>query len=241
MERETSRSLRAILEGDVHPGPVGDDLVLVDRHIQFYDFRDSQVFEGLPGGLHRVFRGFLPRRRARSHDIDHFVHAVHRSSPFRTDFALLGATIVMVPRSPFPQGGNYVYCMQIWRSRTEMNWYNSIGMKIILSVVGMILIVNGTLAWLFLGIQRDNLNHTILRTASQLSETIKKSIQNDMLQNRKEAAYKVMETIGRQEGIEKVRVYSSEGKILFSSDNTGEVGRMVNQRAEACYGCHSEA
>jgi sensor histidine kinase regulating citrate/malate metabolism len=121
-----------------------------------------------------------------------------------------------------------------------MDWYNSIGMKIILSVVGMILIVNGTLAWLFLGIQRENLNHAILRTASQLSETIKKSIQNDMLENRKEAAYKIMDTIGRQEGIEKVRVYSSEGKILFSSDNTGEVGRMVNQKAEACYGCHSE-
>ena len=121
-----------------------------------------------------------------------------------------------------------------------MKWYKSIGMKIILSVVGMILVVNGALAWLFLGIQRDNLNHAILRTASQLSETIRKSIQNDMLENRKEAAYKIMETIGRQEGIEKVRVYSSEGKILFSSDN-GEVGRMVNQRAEACYGCHSEA
>jgi two-component system NtrC family sensor kinase len=122
-----------------------------------------------------------------------------------------------------------------------MNWYKSIGMKIILSVVGMILIVNGAQAYLFLGIQRENLNNAILRTASQLSETIKKSIQNDMLENRKEAAYKIMETIGRQEGIEKVRVYSSEGKILFSSGNPGEVGRMVNQRAEACFRCHSEA
>src|SRR4030042_2288796 len=121
-----------------------------------------------------------------------------------------------------------------------MNWYKSIGMKIVLSVVGMILIVNGTLAYLFLGIQRENLNPAIFRAASQLSETIKKSIQNDMLENRKEAAYKIMETIGRQEGIEKGRCYSSEGKSLFSRDNTGEVGRMVNQRAEACYGCHSE-
>jgi len=122
-----------------------------------------------------------------------------------------------------------------------MKWHKSIAMKIILSVAGMILIVNGALAYLFLGIQEENLNLSILRTASQLSETIKKSIQNDMLENRKEAAYKIMETIGRQEGIEKVRVYSSEGKILFSSDNTGEVGRMVNQKAEACFGCHSEA
>jgi two-component system NtrC family sensor kinase len=135
----------------------------------------------------------------------------------------------------------YVYCMQIGGFRTQMKWYKSIGMKIILSVVGMILIVNGALAWLFLGIQGDNLNHSILRTASQLSETVKKSIQNDMLENRKEAAYKIMETIGRQEGIEKVRVYSSEGKILFSSDNTDEVGRMVDKKAEACFGCHSEA
>jgi len=122
-----------------------------------------------------------------------------------------------------------------------MNWYNSISMKIILCVVGMILVVNGALAYHYFRIQKDNLNRAVLRNASQLSETIKKSIQNDMLENRKDAAYKIMETIGRQAGIEKVRVYSSEGKILFSSDNTGEVGRMVDKRAEACNRCHSEA
>ncbi len=134
----------------------------------------------------------------------------------------------------FPRGSINVYCMQI------MNWYNSISVKIVLCVVGMILVVNGALAYLYFTIQKENVNVTVLRTASQLSETIKKSIQNDMLENRKEAAYKIMETIGRQEGIEKVRIYSYEGKILFSSDNT-EVGRMVDKRAEACYGCHSEA
>ena len=122
----------------------------------------------------------------------------------------------------------------------KMNWYNSISVKIVLCVVGMILVVNGALAYLYLTIQKENLNVTVHRTASQLSETIKKSIQNDMLENRKEAAYKIMETIGQQEGIEKVRIYSYEGKILFSSDRT-EVGRMVDKRAEACYGCHSEA
>src|SRR3989304_3665256 len=49
-----------------------------------------------------------------------------------------------------------------------------------------------------------------------------------------------MNTMGQQEGIEKVRIYSSDGKILFSTDKS-EVGRMVDQRGEACYGCHSEA
>ncbi|MBF8258343.1 MAG: histidine kinase [Actinobacteria bacterium] len=121
----------------------------------------------------------------------------------------------------------------------HMSWYHSISIKVVLCVVGMILIVNGLLAYLSLTIQKENLNETILRNASQLSETIKKSIQNDMFENRKEAAYKIMETIGRQEGIEKVRIYNKEGKILFSSDSS-EVGGLVDKRAEACFGCHSE-
>jgi len=121
-----------------------------------------------------------------------------------------------------------------------MKWYNSIGMKIILSVVGVILIVNGALAYHFLSIQRENLNHAILRTASQLSETIKKSIQNDMLENRKEAAYKIMETIGQQEGIEKVRVYNSrEGPFLQRQprrdrpDGQQESGSLLRMSFEA--------
>jgi two-component system NtrC family sensor kinase len=121
-----------------------------------------------------------------------------------------------------------------------MKWYNSIGAKIILCVAGMILVVNGALAYVYLRIQKEDLNLTVLRNASQLSETIKKSIRNDMFENRKEAAYKIMDTVGQQEGIEKVRIYSSEGKILFSTDKN-EVGRSVDQRGEACYGCHSEA
>jgi two-component system NtrC family sensor kinase len=122
-----------------------------------------------------------------------------------------------------------------------MKWYKSIGMKIILSVIGMIVIMNGLLAGLYLSIQKETLDNLMLRAASRISETIKKSIQNDMLENRKEAAYKIMDTIGRQTGIEKVRVYNAEGKILFSSDAKFEMGRMVDKRAEACFGCHLEA
>lgn len=122
----------------------------------------------------------------------------------------------------------------------KMKWYNSISAKIILCVAGMILVVNGALAFVYLRIQQEDLDVTVLRNASQLSETIKKSIRNDMFENRKEAAYKIMNTMGQQEGIEKVRIYSSDGKILFSTDKS-EVGRMVDQRGEACYGCHSEA
>ena len=120
-----------------------------------------------------------------------------------------------------------------------MAWYKSISLKIILSVGGIVVAVNGIQAYQSLKAVEKQLNDMVLKTASQLSETIKKSIQSDMLMNRKEHASKIMETIGRQEDIEKVRIYSKEGKILFPSDYR-EIEGMVDKKAEACYGCHAE-
>lgn len=120
-----------------------------------------------------------------------------------------------------------------------VRWYKSIEFKIILSVAITTLAVNGFFTFLYLDVQARHLDETILKNATQLSETIRKSIQFDMLVNRKENAYRIMETIAEQEGIEKVRIYGSEGTILFSTDK-GERGTMVDKKAEACYACHAK-
>jgi two-component system NtrC family sensor kinase len=120
-----------------------------------------------------------------------------------------------------------------------MKWYKSIEFKIIVSVAIITIVINCFIAYLYLSFQSRHLDETILRSASQLSETIKKSIKYDMLENRKEHAYRIMETIGQQQGIEKVRIYNSEGKIVFSTFKK-EQGSMVDKKAEACYACHSE-
>ncbi|MBP2673929.1 MAG: integral rane sensor signal transduction histidine kinase [Deltaproteobacteria bacterium] len=122
-----------------------------------------------------------------------------------------------------------------------MKWHKSIGVKIVLLIVGIIAITTGALVFVYLSIQKENLEAMAHRTASKLSETIGKSIQNDMLLNRKEAAYRIMDTIGQQEGIEKVRVFNAEGTILYSSYDPGEKGRMVDKRAEECFRCHQDA
>jgi two-component system NtrC family sensor kinase len=121
-----------------------------------------------------------------------------------------------------------------------MRWIRSITFKIILSVAVTTAVISVATGYLYLTTQIRQIEETNLRSASQLSETIKKSIRLDMLDNRKENAYRIMETIGEQEGIEKVRIYSSTGRILFSS-NPAEKGTVVDKRAEACAACHSEA
>jgi two-component system NtrC family sensor kinase len=120
-----------------------------------------------------------------------------------------------------------------------MRWYQSIEFKIILSVAITTMMINGFFTFLYLDVQARHLDETILKNAIQLSETIKKSIQYDMLKNRKEHAWRIMQTIGDQEGIEKVRIYGSDGTILFSTTRD-ERGTMVDKNAEACYACHAK-
>lgn len=74
--------------------------------------------------------------------------------------------------------------------------------------------------------------------ANQLSEMIKSSTKSDMLFYRRERVHEIIDTIGQQEGIEKVRIFNKEGIIIYSSDRT-VVGTMVDKRAEACYACHT--
>lgn len=90
-------------------------------------------------------------------------------------------------------------------------------------------------------ITKSNQRNFILKVehyAHQLSEMIKNSTKSDMLFYRRERVHEIIDTIGQQKGIEKVRIFNKEGIIIYSSDKS-VVGTMVDKRAEACYGCHT--
>lgn len=118
-------------------------------------------------------------------------------------------------------------------------WYRSLGFKIIVAVGLTAVAVNASFGYLNLTVQERQLGELLLRSADRLSNTISRSLRFDMLENRKQHAYGIMETIGAQEGIEKVRIFGSEGKIIFSTDKH-EVGHTADKKAEACYACHAE-
>jgi two-component system NtrC family sensor kinase len=59
-----------------------------------------------------------------------------------------------------------------------------------------------------------------------------------MLKGTKEGAYRVMSLIGKQEQIEKVRIFNKEGTVTYST-LPSERGTVVNKKAESCYACHA--
>jgi two-component system NtrC family sensor kinase len=50
--------------------------------------------------------------------------------------------------------------------------------------------------------------------------------------------HRIINTIGKQKSIEKIRIFNKEGEIIFSTDSL-DTGKMVDKQTEACYACHA--
>ncbi|MGE5848745.1 MAG: sensor histidine kinase [Candidatus Methylomirabilota bacterium] len=119
-----------------------------------------------------------------------------------------------------------------------IHWLESLEAKLLAAVCGVALVSIGFFAWVNIRYEQGERVELMIRGASQFSDTVKRSTHYAMLQNRWEDAFHIMDTIGKQEGVTRVRVFSKEGVILFSNDRT-EVGKAVDKRAESCYACHA--
>jgi two-component system NtrC family sensor kinase len=119
----------------------------------------------------------------------------------------------------------------------SVRWWNRLSFKLPAVIVLATLVGSAAVAFLGLRAQERHLLNEVVRGAALFSETIRSSTYHDMLLDRRENAYLVMQTIGRQSGIERVRIFNKEGRVTFSTDGK-EIGAMVDKRAESCYQCH---
>jgi two-component system NtrC family sensor kinase len=84
---------------------------------------------------------------------------------------------------------------------------------------------------------RQALMDQALSGAVLFGETIASATRRAMLEDRRDDAYEIMRTIGRQPGIDLVRVFNKDGKITFST-MPGEEGRVLDRAEESCRPCH---
>lgn len=72
---------------------------------------------------------------------------------------------------------------------------------------------------------------------NQLSEVIMRSTRFAMLQNQPAYVGQIIQDVGDQENIEKVRILSKDGTIIHSTYQP-EIGTRVHEKAEECGQCH---
>lgn len=120
---------------------------------------------------------------------------------------------------------------------THVRWWNRLSVRLpALTALGTLVVV-GAATWIVLQAQESYLIREVVRSVELFSETIKSSTYHDMLADRRENAYLIMNTIGQQTGVERVRFFNKEGRVTFSTE-TAETDTFVDKKGEACYGCH---
>lgn len=116
---------------------------------------------------------------------------------------------------------------------------NSLAVKLIFWIGIILLITIAIFAYMNINLQRKHLIEEMQRDAVRLSQTIERSIEYEMLTARSDNVQRTLEDIGKQEGIEQIRIFDKKGKII-ASDSTEEIGMLIDRKAEACYTCHKE-
>jgi two-component system NtrC family sensor kinase len=84
---------------------------------------------------------------------------------------------------------------------------------------------------------REELLQQAISHAAQLSEVIIKSTRFAMLENRPSYVDRIIQDVGAEPEIDRVRILSKNGTIIHSSQRD-EIGSMIDQEAESCLACH---
>jgi two-component system NtrC family sensor kinase len=121
-----------------------------------------------------------------------------------------------------------------------MRMTHSLAIKLTACAVGGVALLFGCYGYWNLRTWRQSQQEIIFQAADRISDTINRSIRYSMLRNEREEVFHIINTIGHENGISRIRIFNKEGKISFSTDDQ-EVGQFVDKKAEACYACHAQA
>jgi hypothetical protein len=107
-------------------------------------------------------------------------------------------------------------------------------------VVFLVLLLSlGVLGYANVQLHRQHLEAAQLSAAERLSDVVKRSTAYYMLRNDREALRYIVQTIGKEPGIERLRIMNDRGRVVFST-NGPEIGSIVHIPARACR-CNSRA
>lgn len=115
--------------------------------------------------------------------------------------------------------------------------YRSLISRLIV-LVGLVLFVSiSTWAYFNIDYQKKATLKGIIESCDRLGNTIKLGTHYAMMLNSRDDINEITKNIGKQEGIENIRIYNKQGQIKFSNISS-EVDKTTTIKAEACDICH---
>ena len=123
-----------------------------------------------------------------------------------------------------------------WSPRLRLSLAAKLAACLVLSTAALFALFG----YLNLRLQRRQSEGIVLQSVDRIGDIVQRSTRYQMLRNDREALYQVIQTMGSEPGIRRIRIFNEEGRISFSTD-AAEVNSLVDKRAEACYVCHAQS
>jgi two-component system NtrC family sensor kinase len=105
-----------------------------------------------------------------------------------------------------------------------------LGRKLMLSITVIVIIVAAVSGLVNVTTEEQQLLNTMILGAAQLSKGITSATWHAMLDDHREAAYEVMQTIALKQGIDRIRLSNRAGQVMFSTDAEGRQTPMPQPR-----------
>src|ERR1039457_2695316 len=105
--------------------------------------------------------------------------------------------------------------------------------KLMLSITVIVIIVAAVSGLVNVSTEEQQLLNTMIVGADQLSKGITSATWHAMLDDHREAAYQVMQTIALKQGIDRIRMFNRAGQVMFST-NPEDGGSSALTRSEEC-------
>lgn len=118
--------------------------------------------------------------------------------------------------------------------------FHSLGTKLILFLLSALVIIFALLGYAALHLHRQHLENSTLTAAEGLNDTLKRSAEYSMMHNDREGLHQLINTVGRDPGIVRIRIMDKVGVINYSTE-AREIARQIDPSTEACSGCHGKS
>jgi two-component system, NtrC family, sensor kinase len=110
--------------------------------------------------------------------------------------------------------------------------------KLILSLTVLIVVISCISGYLNFRMQKDRLVEAMILGADQLSRSITSATWHAMLDDDRKGAYEMMRVIADKHGVDRIRMFNREGRLVFSTD-AQEKPSLASPSNEVCISCHA--
>ncbi len=120
----------------------------------------------------------------------------------------------------------------------SIKFIHSLSFRVLGGSFVLLLLLFGFYSYFAIQFHTNQMMSSVLLAANRMSDVIKNSTHYSMLMNRKEDVYQIISTVGKEPGVEGIRIYNKMGVIMFST-NASEEQTNVDMNTEACVVCHT--